>query len=259
MFGLDEAIAGLGGGGSVLAVALVATLLGLRHATDPDHVTAVSTLIASEGEHAPGSAARLGLSWGLGHATTLLLLGLPFVLFGSLLPAPLQVAAEVLIAVVIITLAVRLLVRWRRGVFHGHPHRHGELVHAHPHAHERSHRTVARDGAPAHEHPHAEVVRRTPVGAYGIGLVHGVGGSAGVSLLLLAGIDDRALAVTSLVLFAGFTAGAMAVASTAVGYGLTRERVRRSLPRLAPVLGTLSLAFGVWYGMGALEIVPYVF
>ncbi|MEJ7718019.1 MAG: hypothetical protein WKF31_08680 [Thermoleophilaceae bacterium] len=168
-------------------------------------------------------------------------------------------AAEVLIAAVIVTLAVRLLVRWRRGVFHGHAHRHGDLVHAHPHGHERSHRTVPRVGAPAHEHPHAEVVRRTPVGAYGIGLVHGVGGSAGVSLLLLAGIDDRALAVASLVLFAGFTAVAMAAASTAVGYGLTRERVRRSLPRLAPVLGTLSLAFGVWYGMGALEIVPYVF
>lgn len=259
MFGLDEAIAGLGGGGSALALAVAATLLGLRHATDPDHVTAVSTLIASEDEHAARSAARLGLSWGLGHATTLLLLGLPFVLFGSLLPEPLQVTAEVLIAVVIVILAVRLLVRWRRGMFHGHPHSHGHVVHAHPHAHERSHRTVPEGGAPVHEHPHAGAAHRSPLGAYGIGLVHGVGGSAGVSLLLLAGIEDRALAVTSLLLFAGFTAVAMAAASTGVGYGLTRERVRRSLPRLAPVLGTLSLAFGVWYGLGALEIVPYLF
>jgi ABC-type nickel/cobalt efflux system permease component RcnA len=261
MFGLDEAIAELGAGGSVLLVVLVAVLLGLRHATDPDHVTAVSTLIVADEDHSPRRTAWLGLSWGLGHATTLLALGLPFVLFGSLLPEPAQVAAEVLIAVVIVALAIRVLVRWRRGLFHSHPHRHGDLVHAHPHAHGHAHVHAAAEGsrAPAHEHPHAESVRRSPLGAYGIGLVHGVGGSAGVGLLLLATIDDRSVAVLALVLFVLFTAIAMAAASTTVGWGLNRPRVRRSLPRLAPALGALSLAFGVWYGLGALAVVPYAF
>jgi ABC-type nickel/cobalt efflux system permease component RcnA len=258
MLGLDEAIAELGAGGSVLLVALVAVLLGLRHATDPDHVTAVSTLIVADEDHSPRGAAWLGLSWGLGHATTLLALGLPFVLFGSLLPEPAQVAAEVLIAVVIVALAIRVLVSWRRGHFHSHPHRHGDVVHAHPHAHGHAHATAGDRSPPDHEHPHAETVR-SPLGAYGIGLVHGVGGSAGVGLLLLATIDDRAVALLALVLFVSFTAIAMAAASTAVGYGLTRPRVRRSLPRLAPALGALSLAFGVWYGLGALAVVPYVF
>jgi ABC-type nickel/cobalt efflux system permease component RcnA len=258
MFGLDQAIAELGAGGSALLIVLVAALLGLRHATDPDHLTAVSTLIVADEEHAPRRAAWLGLSWGLGHATTLFALGLPFVLFGSLLPDPVQVAAEVLVALVIVALAVRLLVRWHRGLFHSHLHRHGELVHAHPHAHARAHDHSPGAAPSAHAHPHAEGIRRSPLGAYGIGLVHGVGGSAGVGVLLLATIADRNVAVLSLVLFVAFTALAMTAASTGVGYGLTRPRVRRSLPRLAPVLGALSLVFGVWYGLGALEIVPYL-
>lgn len=259
MFGLDEAIAELGAGGSALALVIVASLLGLRHATDPDHVTAVSTLIAAEQDRAQRRATWLGLSWGLGHATTLLLLGLPFVLFGALLPEPLQVAAEVLVAIVIVALAARLLVRWRRGLFHVHLHGHGHVLHAHPHAHDRAHEVEQGGGVPSHRHDHADALPRSPLGAYGIGLVHGVGGSAGVSLLLLATIEDRALAVLSLVLFVVFTAVAMAGASAAVGYGLTRARVLRSLPRLAPALGAISLTFGVWYGLGALEVVPYVF
>ena len=72
MFGLDDWIAGLSEGGSVLVVVLVATLLGLRHATDPDHLAAVTALVASGREQAARSAARLGAWWGLGHAVTLL-------------------------------------------------------------------------------------------------------------------------------------------------------------------------------------------
>ncbi|HKG17758.1 MAG TPA: hypothetical protein VKA96_08730, partial [Solirubrobacteraceae bacterium] len=71
MAGLDERIATLGAGHGLLVVVAVAILLGLRHATDPDHLTAVSTLIASDHERGSRRAGRLGLSWGLGHATTL--------------------------------------------------------------------------------------------------------------------------------------------------------------------------------------------
>ena len=71
MFGLDDWIAGLSQGGSFAVVVLVAALLGLRHATDPDHIAAVSTLVASGRERATGAAARLGAWWGAGHALTL--------------------------------------------------------------------------------------------------------------------------------------------------------------------------------------------
>jgi high-affinity nickel permease len=81
MFGLDDDIAQLSQGSSILIVLLVAVLLGLRHATDPDHIAAVTTLMASGREHARRRAAALGAWWGLGHAVTLVLFGVPILLF----------------------------------------------------------------------------------------------------------------------------------------------------------------------------------
>ena len=95
--------------------------------------------------------------------------------------------------------------------------------------------------------------------AYGIGLVHGMGGSAGVGVLLLAAIPDRAEAIVDLGLFAAFTAVSMALASSTFGYALTRPPVLRRFATVAPALGMLSLVFGVWYSLGALNAVPYVF
>src|SRR5688500_5428758 len=117
MFGLDEWIAGLGSTDTLLKVVAVAVLLGLRHATDPDHLTAVSTLIASEEHGASRRAGMLGLAWGAGHAVTLLAFGLRVVLFQSYLPDTVQQAAEVAIGLVIMALALRLLWRWHSGRF----------------------------------------------------------------------------------------------------------------------------------------------
>lgn len=251
MFGLDERIADLGGGGAVLLVCVVAVLLGLRHATDPDHLTAVSTLIASDEERGGRRAGLLGWSWGLGHATSLFAFGLPIVLFGAYLPETLQRAAELAIGLVIMALAGRLLVRWRRGRFHAHTHRHGALRHRHLHPHEHSH------GHAAHDHRFEPRLGRSPLQAYAIGLVHGAGGSAGVGVLLLAGIPDRALGVAALALFAFFTAVSMAVASTTFGLALSRGPIMARFTAIAPVLGVASLLFGVWYALGAVQFVPY--
>ena len=258
MSGLDDRIVDLTGGGGLALALLAAVLLGLRHASDPDHLTAVSTLVMAGGRHGARRAARLGLSWGLGHATTLVAFGLPVVLFGDGLPAPVRRAAEVAVGVVIVALAVRLLVRWRRGCFHVHPHRHGALTHAHPHVHERA---PAHDGdaAIAHDHAHPEALGRSPLAAYGIGLVHGVAGSAGVAILLIASIPDRTEAVLALVLFAGATAVSMAVLSSAFGRALGLGSIARRFARLAPAFGTVSLLFGAWYVLGALSAVPYRF
>jgi cytochrome c biogenesis protein CcdA len=228
MFGLDDKIAGLGSGEAFLLVAVIAILLGLRHATDPDHLTAVTTLIAGDSHHDHRKARSLGFVWGLGHATTLFAFGLPIVLAKSYLPERVQQAAETAVGVLIVGLAVRLLLRWRDGAF--------------------------RDG-PGHRHSHG----RTPLQAYGIGLVHGMGGSAGVGVLLLAAIPDRAEAIVALGLFAAFTAISMALASSTFGYALTRPPVLRRFATVAPALGTLSLVFGVWYSLGAMGAVPYLF
>jgi high-affinity nickel permease len=235
MLGLDDHIAALGTGETLLIVLGVALLLGLRHATDPDHLTAVSTLLAGEPEDAACArrAGRLGLVWGAGHATTLFLFGLPIVLFESYLPDPVQMGAEAAVGVVIVALALRLLVRWRRG----------ELRAAHRHPHGAA-------GAPLHA--------RSAVQAYGVGLVHGMGGSAGVGVLLLAAIPDHVQGVAALAVFALFTAVSMAIASTSFGWVLSRATVRRAYGALAPGLAVASLAFGAWYALGAVEAVPYM-
>jgi hypothetical protein len=88
-------------------------LLGLRHATDPDHLAAVTTLVASGEERAGRAAARLGAFWGIGHALALLAFGLPILLFQQFLPERVQQGAETAVAALIVFLALRLLVRWR--------------------------------------------------------------------------------------------------------------------------------------------------
>jgi ABC-type nickel/cobalt efflux system permease component RcnA len=249
MFGLDEWIVKLGSSG-IMAL-LVAILLGLRHATDPDHLTAVSTLFLADHRHGPRRATLLGLAWGLGHAATLFGFGIPVVLFRRYLPDPVQRGAEAVIGLLIALLAVRLLVRWRRGYFHMHAHNHAGARHAHPHAHEHS--GGSEQHPVQHVHSHAEALGRTPLAAFGIGLVHGVGGSAGVGVLLVGGATGRVNGVLALLVFAAATAVSMALASTAFGYALARGAVRRRLTDLVPVLGAASLIFGIWYSLGALQ------
>jgi ABC-type nickel/cobalt efflux system permease component RcnA len=237
MFGLDDWIAHSSDGTTLALVIVVATVLGLRHATDPDHLAAVTTLIATGKDRAARAAARLGLAWGLGHATSLFAFGLPIVVFKAYLPEPVQRAAETSVGVMIALLALWLLVRWRRGLFHLH-HDHG-MTHAH--------------GA------RRRLRARSPLQAFAIGLVHGMGGSAGVGVLLLASIHDRAVAIAALALFALCTAVSMAALSTGWGMALQASPLRTSLGRVAPVFGCASLAFGVWYALGALSLAPYYF
>jgi hypothetical protein len=228
VFGLDEQIAASSDGASIWIVLAVAVLLGLRHATDPDHLAAVTTLVASGGERAARRAGELGLAWGLGHGASLFAFGLPILLLDSVLPQWVQQAAETAIGFVIVYLAVRLLVRWRRGElrFHAHPHVHGA---------------------------------RTRRGAFAIGLVHGVGGSAGVGVLVLASVRSTGLAVTSLALLAVFTAVSMSVLSSGFGSLLVSRPARAAVGAVAPVLGGASLAFGVWYATAAWSLAPYPF
>jgi len=228
MLGLDDRIASFSHGGSLWIILAVAVLLGLRHATDPDHLAAVTTLVAGSKDRAARRAGELGLAWGLGHATTLFVFGLPILLLNSYLPERVQQGAETAIGFLIVYLAARLLLRWS----------HGELrFHAHPEAH----------GV------------RTRTGAFVIGLVHGMGGSAGVGVLLLASVESRVVAVVSLLLLAVFTCVSMTVLSSGFGSILVARPVRAAFAGLVPALGTVSLVFGLWYAVAAWSAAPYPF
>lgn len=233
MFGLDDWIATMSEGGSLVVVLFVAVLLGLRHATDPDHIAAMTTLVASGRDRATSSAARLGAWWGAGHAVTLVLFGVPILLWERLLPERVQQGAETAVAALIVFLGVRLVVHWWHGAF---------VV----------------ETRQAHDHEHRHPVR-TPTGAFGVGLVHGIGGSAGVGLLLLAAIPSRAVAILALLVLALFTAVSMTAVTAGFGRTLTAKPVAAASNALIPALGTVSLAFGVWYAAAAWSLAPYPF
>ena len=225
MFGLDSWLVHFSDGSTLVIVVVIAVLLGLRHASDPDHLAAVTTLVAN----GRGGATRLGLAWGVGHASSLLVLGAPIVLWKAYLPPRIEQSAEVTIGLVIVGLALWLLLRWRRGAF-------------------------------AHDHSHLRVPpRRTPWQAFGIGLIHGIGGSGGVGVLLLAAIHSHLVALVALGLFAACTAISMALLSSGFGYVLQRPRMQHGLARLVPAFGAFGICFGMWYALGALAVVPYVF
>ena len=208
---LDESLTTLFEG-APLAVALgVAFLLGLRHATDPDHLMAVTALVARD-DASPRSAARLGAVWGAGHATALLLIGLPLILLGIALPPALESTAEKAVGVVIVLLALRVLLRWL--------HR---------------------------DHDHDRPLR-TPREAFGIGLLHGLAGTGAVVLLLIAALPSPLAAAAALAVFAPMSMVSMALCTTGFAWTLTRPAVLpvyRTL--LMPALGATGLLFGLWY------------
>ncbi len=230
---LDSTLTGLFEGAPLLVALGIAFVLGLRHASDPDHLVAVTSLVAAEGGDAKG-AARLGAWWGLGHAAALLLLGIPLIAFKSELPAWLELAAEKAIGVVIIVLAARVIWKWVRGDFRAGKHSH-EPAATHRHLHE---------GDTGHHHNGV----RTPRQAMGIGLLHGLAGTGAVVVLLLAALPSQLEATLALAVFAPMSIVSMAICTTAFAWVLTRpviDPLYRTI--LIPAFGLFGLTFGLWY------------
>jgi high-affinity nickel-transport protein len=241
---LDLWLTGLFAGASLLVVLGIAFALGLRHASDPDHLVAVTSLVAADDGGTRG-ATRLGAWWGLGHAATLILLGAPLIVFKSAVPTWLETGAEKAVGVVIIALALRVTWKWAHGHYRAGQHAHsaGDAVPESAHRHLRSGKGAARHG----HHP-----VRTPQQAFGIGLLHGLAGTGAVVVLLLTALPSQLEAGLALAVFAPMTIVSMAACTTAFAWVLTRplvEPVYRSV--LIPVLGLFGLMFGLWYvGLG---------
>jgi ABC-type nickel/cobalt efflux system permease component RcnA len=230
---LDTLLTGLFDGAPLLVALAIALLLGLRHASDPDHLVAVTSLVAAEGGDAR-DAARLGAWWGLGHAAALVALGVPLIVFKSELPLWLESGAEKAIGVVIVLLAARVIFKWARGDFRAG-------AHAHP---DERHRHLRRGEAT--DHGHRPV--RTPRQAMGIGLLHGLAGTGAVVVLLLAALPSQLTAGLALAVFAPMSIVSMALCTTAFAWLLTRrliDPVYRSV--LIPAFGLFGVGFGLWY------------
>jgi len=240
---LDAFLTGLFDGAPLLAALGIALLLGLRHASYPDHLVAVTSLVAAEDGDAR-SAARLGAWWGAGHAAALVAVGVPLIVFKAALPGWLETASEKAIGMVILALAGRVVYKWVRGDYRASAHAH-DPSRPDRHGHRRH---LRRADDPDHRHMQV----RTRGQAASIGLVHGLAGTGTVVVLLIAALPSRLEAALALAVFAPMSIASMAACTAAFAWVLTRpiiERVYRAV--LIPGLGLFGVAFGLWYaGIG---------
>ena len=235
---IDAALTALFDGAPILVALGIAFVLGLRHASDPDHLVAVTSLVAADGGDTR-QATKLGAWWGVGHAATLVLIGLPLIAFKSELPAWLESGAEKAVGLVIIALSLRVGIKWVLGDYRADAHAHADPGDTHP----RRLRHLRR-GDGEHRHRHL----RTPAQAFAIGTLHGLAGTGAVVLLLIAALPTRLEAAAALAVFAPVSILSMALCTTAFAWILTRpviEPLYRGV--LIPALGVFGLTFGLWY------------
>jgi ABC-type nickel/cobalt efflux system permease component RcnA len=214
------------------------SLLGMRHALEPDHLAAVSTLVT--GERSGLKAAWLGACWGLGHTLTLLTAGAALVFLRAEMPARASDAFELLVAVMLVGLGLRAIYRAARQGPDGpvYPHHHGRLVHVHP-------------GVPAHMHIGRWTLARRPLL---IGAVHGLAGSGALTALVLATLPSTAARLTYMALFGlGSTVG-MAALSGMLGWPLGRLAKHPALARgISLAVGSISTSLGLWWGFPLID------
>jgi ABC-type nickel/cobalt efflux system permease component RcnA len=245
---------------SFLSILAVGFFLGMRHATDPDHVIAVTTIVSNQRSRV--RAALIGAFWGVGHTVTIFVVGAGIILFNLVIPVRVGLSMEFSVAVMLIILGLINVAGFLRSlpagpihlhdgkeIVHSHPHSHGDYIHDHLHAHQPE----------THSHPHNpplvwmdRVFGRLGVYQYlrpfVIGVVHGLAGSAAVALLVLTTIRDVRWAIGYLLVFGvGTIAGMMVITmSLATAFTMVGRGSQKVSRRLALASGLLSLGFGLF-------------
>jgi len=226
--------------------------LGLKHATEADHLAAVSTIVSER--KSLWESARVGAIWGLGHSVSLFAAGLLVIVLGIAIPARVASLLEFCVALMIVTLGSRLLyITLRRNQrMHVHLHTHEGRAHRHLHFHQGS------DGHPvtqSHEGLHSGLSRwRT----FLVGIVHGLAGSAALTLLVLTEVMQRGsvlLGLSYLLIFGIGSIGGMTIMSGLIGLPFTLSfRFSRQLPHILQFTAAIaSVIFGIIYGLGIIS------
>jgi hypothetical protein len=240
-----------------LSIIAVGFFLGMRHATDPDHVIAVTTIVSRQRNLL--KAAMTGIFWGVGHTLTIFVVGTIIILFDVVIPARIGLSMELSVGLMLIVLGVMNIASFLRSahamtpqdsaVIHQHPHSHGDYVHSHAHGHTPE--------------THLHSSNQTPltwldrlfgkIGLYQqlrplvVGVVHGLAGSAAVALLILTTIRNPRWAIAYLLVFGAGTVGGMMLItmSIASAFNFFGKKHERFSQRLGLASGLVSLGFGV--------------
>jgi hypothetical protein len=259
---------------NIVSFLFLGFFLGMRHATDADHVVAIATIVSRE--HSMAGSAVIGAAWGVGHTVTVMAVGAAIIVFGLVIPPQLGMSMEFAVGIMLVLLGVLTLTGMGSAVgaahahagapgrqeldVHDHLHAHGDYVHRHPHGHD--------PGAHGHAEEHTPLARldRSRLGRlalyewlrpFAVGLVHGLAGSAAVALMVLSIIHEPAAALGYLLLFGlGTVVGMMLITLIlSVPFTFTAVNLPKFNWRLRVASGLVSFVFGVVliYGIGFAE------
>ena len=238
---------------TLASILLLGFFLGMRHATDSDHVVAVTTIVSRQ--RSISGAALTGVFWGIGHSLTLFVIGGAIILFGLVIPERLGMSLEFCVALMLIllgTLNLRATMRAVRAVAeesHKHPHQHGDYVHTHTHGHApETHGHAESDVPPVKlDQRFGRLKFYRALRPIVIGIVHGLAGSAAVALLVLPIIRDPIWAMAYLLIFGVGTIAGMMLITAAIAVPVTYSTRFQLLHRhLGTAAGMLSFGFGVF-------------
>ena len=201
-------------------------LSGMKHAFDADHVAAISTIVA---KHNLKKSSLLGIFWGFGHTITLLIAGLIVLLFKISIPEKVSLSLEFIVGVMLVSLGINVLITINKNKIHLHKHKHGKGEHIHFHSHKLSKN---------HEHLHQ---------SFFIGLIHGLAGSAALTLLILATIKSLFIGIIYILIFGiGSIAGMIIVSSIiASSFKLMPSKFEKAQKMLSISIGLISAIIGL--------------
>lgn len=237
----------------LISIIAIGFFLGMRHATDPDHVVAVTTIVSQQ--RSAKRAALIGVFWGFGHTLTIFLVGSAIILFNVVIPVRLGLAMEFSVSLMLIVLGgwnlasfantVPAIAAARDGT-HTHTHSHGGFVHTHVHRHDPEGMSHGQNAVASHDRNLAGRSLYQLTRPLAVGIVHGLAGSAAVALLILATIRNPKWAIVYLLVFGMGTIAGMMLITMSIASAFHVARGQNFLRRIALASGLLSLGFGLF-------------